>query len=184
MNALAPCVDFIGGPFTETEVMAVERDATSPAMARHAHFQIGEAVVNVDAQPHLRDIAKALEDLLRLPAGWDSYGSRRVSTDAALAAFVLLHGSVSDNTPLPEFVPTPEGGVQLEWHTDEVEIEVHCRPGWTYHLYICDSAGDELEVDLLRDDLSPAVNAIARLSDRGERNMDGPGLRGRSRHPG
>lgn len=59
--------------------------------------------------------------LLRLPPNWDTYGAQRVTWRAAAwGAWYAL-----TIRPAPGFVvPTGAGGVQLEWHTAEMDFEM------------------------------------------------------------
>lgn len=70
---------------------------------------------------------QALSRLLSLPAGWDSYDSPQISPACVAAANGLARDLLSDGVPAPAVVPTSAGGVQLEWHTRgiDLEIEVH-----------------------------------------------------------
>ena len=72
--------------------------------------------------------AQALEktnDLLRLPLNWDSYGAKRVDTQSALTSLQILAAAVLDVDAVPvQIVPTPQGGVQLEWHGAHGDLEL------------------------------------------------------------
>lgn len=64
-----------------------------------------------------------LNDLLALPAGWDSYDADPVDTDSALAALVLL-GRLRTHRP-PEISASPDGEIELEWsHGDLLVVLV------------------------------------------------------------
>src|ERR1035441_901027 len=69
--------------------------------------------------------AGAVVDLLNLPAGWNSYAAKPIAPQNALEAIRLLADFVGTDTPQPEFVPRVQGGIQLEWHTPVVDIEVY-----------------------------------------------------------
>lgn len=65
-----------------------------------------------------------LQELLRLPRDWDSYGAEPVAADAALTAAVIANACVQGGAPLPHIVPTVVGGVQLEWIKSKRILEV------------------------------------------------------------
>jgi len=70
--------------------------------------------------------AGAVVDLLNLPAGWNSYGAKPIAPQNAVAAIRLLAGILSaDTLPSPIVVPRVRGGIQLEWHSGVVDIEVY-----------------------------------------------------------
>ena len=62
--------------------------------------------------------------LLRLEFNWDSYGALTVSPRAVCAALRFLARELPAGAPLPSFVPTVDGGIQLEWHVGGIDIEL------------------------------------------------------------
>lgn len=68
--------------------------------------------------------AESLAALLQLPHGWNSYGAKRTDAHVVCAAFDLLASVMEDDTPGPSIVPTTRGGVQLEWHTANIDMEI------------------------------------------------------------
>jgi hypothetical protein len=69
--------------------------------------------------------AGAVVELLNLPAGWNSYAAKPITPQNALEAIRLLAAFVGPETPQPAVVPRVQGGIQLEWHTASVDIEVY-----------------------------------------------------------
>jgi hypothetical protein len=61
-----------------------------------------------------------MEGFAGLPRNWDSYGAKKINPVAIRWAKELLDKLGDGWIP----VPTPEGGVQLEWHRDGVDIEI------------------------------------------------------------
>jgi len=57
-------------------------------------------------------------------AGWDSYGAAPVS-DAALAAVPRILEVIGQT---PWIVPCNDGGVQFEWHSGDIDIEIAFGP--------------------------------------------------------
>jgi hypothetical protein len=70
------------------------------------------------------EVSRRLIQLLNLPQGWDGYSAEPISE--AMAAFVtnVLNSTMSEGTPSPDIVPASGGGVQIEWHTGGVDIEL------------------------------------------------------------
>jgi hypothetical protein len=62
--------------------------------------------------------------LLELPGGWNSYKASPIRKENVNVAVELLARLMRANTPAPNVVPKVRGGVQLEWHTRGVNIEV------------------------------------------------------------
>ncbi|HWZ98332.1 MAG TPA: hypothetical protein VN025_11280 [Candidatus Dormibacteraeota bacterium] len=65
-----------------------------------------------------------LINLLELPNGWNSYNARAISKENVTFAVSLLSRIMTVGTPAPQVVPKVRGGVQLEWHTKGINIEV------------------------------------------------------------
>jgi hypothetical protein len=59
-----------------------------------------------------------------LPENWDSYGGKKINRDLinqSLSTLELIMGPVS---PAPSVVPLRDGGLQLEWHRDQKDLEI------------------------------------------------------------
>lgn len=72
----------------------------------------------------LRPVIERLKDVVALPAGWDSYEARSVRPESIEHALQALVAVMSDESELPWIVPLPSGGIQLEWHADNFDIEI------------------------------------------------------------
>lgn len=68
---------------------------------------------------------KALVGLLNLPSGWNSYSAKRIVPQIATVALEVLVGLLDFDTPSPAVVPRVQGNIQLEWHADEIDIEIY-----------------------------------------------------------
>ena len=78
--------------------------------------------------PPPRSFLKGVEGvvkLLRLPKGWNSYSAKPIGPPNAIRAIQLLAELLRPETPPPVVVPTVRGGIQLEWHTRGVNIEIY-----------------------------------------------------------
>jgi hypothetical protein len=60
------------------------------------------------------------EELLKLKPDWDSYGAPSIHEITLEKAQVFLRSV--------EYVPLPDGGVQLEWHIFGVNLEIEFHP--------------------------------------------------------
>ena len=107
---------------------------------------------------------QSLVEALDLPHGWDSYGGKAIDPRCIAAALEMLMRVMRKNTPKPAVVPTSRGGIQLEWHTRGVDLEVEfLSPTHVRGLFGDLRAGTELESDLSFDQ-RPLTDAIGRLS--------------------
>jgi hypothetical protein len=67
---------------------------------------------------------QALKNMLSLAANWDSYGAPPIDPITLSSALEFLCDAIQDDTPAPSVVPTSHGGIQIEWHTQGIDIEV------------------------------------------------------------
>ncbi len=72
-----------------------------------------------------------LNELARLQANWDGYGSPAVQRAALQTAIRLLLELAPDEPAEPQIIPVPGGGVQLEWQTASRELELEILPQGT-----------------------------------------------------
>jgi hypothetical protein len=63
-------------------------------------------------------------ELLELPPGWNSYNARPIRKENVNFALGFLGQTMLADTPVPNVIPMVRGGVQLEWHTRGINLEV------------------------------------------------------------
>ena len=81
--------------------------------------------VNDDNTPAwMASVTERLNKLLSLPKNWDSYGAQPITRDAVDRVVAVLDSLASSSTPTPSVGPTPEGGVQIEWHERGIDLEL------------------------------------------------------------
>ena len=83
---------------------------------------------DADEPSWLLPLLRALDEIGSLPENWNSYGAKPVAVEAAVATLRLMAVMMTDATPLPAFVPTQSGGIQLEWHVRGIDLEIDVRP--------------------------------------------------------
>lgn len=59
-----------------------------------------------------------------LPEDWDGYGSPSISKQLCQHALMFLSCLESENIPTPFIGPISGGGIQLEWHINNRELEI------------------------------------------------------------
>lgn len=67
---------------------------------------------------------QAIDNLMKLERGWDSYNGAPITVAARRTARHLI-------TVAPYVVPCSDGGIQLEWHEEGVDFEVCIKPDGT-----------------------------------------------------
>ena len=97
------------------------------------------------------DVTRELEDLVRLPHGWDGYQAEPVSFTNAAFALQMLDKVCGPRAATPAIVPGVAGDLQIEWHTELGDIELHVRApndveAWCLRAADDNSDGEEKEL--------------------------------------
>jgi hypothetical protein len=112
----------------------------------------------------LRPAMARLEYLLSLPENWDSYQAARIDPRAVGNAIRLLAATRRPGAFPTAIVPTVRGGVQLEWHVRNVDLEVEVPAVGALHVaYENHDTGRAWELDL-RFDFTALVDALAEIA--------------------
>ncbi len=111
------------------------------------------AITSDDELPAwIAPVAAAIERVACLPDNWNSYVALRLQEQAACNGLMLLSRMMSDNTPVPSVHPTADGGIQFEWNTPRMAIEVEVTPEGKALALVEDlSSGEEWEADVTND---------------------------------
>lgn len=96
-------------------------------------------------QPWFHPTLSQLMGLLALEEDWDGYGAQRIDERAVKRAVAVLN-AVCPAGPEPWTVPTSDGGVQLEWACNGIEIEIEILPAGPAQILIVEPSGEESEM--------------------------------------
>jgi hypothetical protein len=105
-------------------------------------------------------------DYTNLEPNWDTYGSPPLKWDAGLFALNVLNQVMLRRTPVPQVVPTPGGGVQVEWHDRQIDIELHVKGPYDCELLVEDKRSGHTQSEELSSDFSRLQDAIKILTMR------------------
>lgn len=109
-------------------------------------------------------VMSAFKRLTQLTAGWDSYNAKPLASRAVRRSFYLLPSLLPYEGPGPTVVPTRDGGIQLEWHGIDLDIEVKIPPSGQITYFIADNrSGGEAEGPFNR---AAVTAALARISGK------------------
>jgi hypothetical protein len=90
----------------------------------------------------------ALRELLRLPPGWNHHNARPVALNALRAVIAALTSTMRHDSPAPDVIPLATGGLQLEWHSHQMDIEFAAGHHGELSVYVRDrQTGREWEGD-------------------------------------
>ena len=105
--------------------------------------------------------------LLQLRDNWDGYRTLSPRRDAGMFALEVLHQAMRPRTPLPQVVPSSDGGIQLEWHERGIDLELHVTTPYHCELWFEDHRSGQEPLSLeLTDNFSTFQAAIATLTSR------------------
>jgi hypothetical protein len=67
---------------------------------------------------------KRINDLAGLARGWNGYEAEEISAEMAISAVRFLTKIAHPSIAAPAIVPLSDGGLQVEWHRGELDVEV------------------------------------------------------------
>ncbi len=88
-----------------------------------------------------RIIFEGLQQLKKLEEGWDAYGAPPIEERALRRTADLLRKVVTEWAPLPDLMPSTDGGVIVEWYRPRRRLRITIPPEDTPTLFYRDEAG-------------------------------------------
>jgi hypothetical protein len=105
-----------------------------------------------DLPDWLAPVASAIEQIACLPDNWNSYTALRLRHESVLHGLRLLRCVMTREAGAPSVHPTADGGIQFEWNTPRMAIEVEVSPEGKALALVEDlSTGAEWEADVTND---------------------------------
>jgi hypothetical protein len=91
-----------------------------------------------------------LKEIANLVAGWDEGTALPVDPKLIRLAQEFISSELVTRTPVrPDLVPTFDGGLLFEWHTEEVDLIIEIDSVTAPTFYYCDNElGQEIEAPL------------------------------------
>lgn len=115
--------------------------------------------------PWQNDVVNSLCRFLELPNGWDSYNGRPLRHDTGMFTLQLLNSVLVAPTPTPQLVPVADGGVQAEWHQNQLDVELYISAPYACELTIIDHTTNTVETILLTTNFDRLSAALKTLVD-------------------
>ncbi len=112
------------------------------------------------------EVVDRLVELTSLPRDWDGYGGQPVKWDAGMFALNVLKQVMLPRTSLPQIVPSSVGGVQIEWHEKDIDLEFHVTAPYEGEVWFQDHRAGITSSKLVSDDLSELQAAVRTLTLR------------------
>ena len=126
-----------------TQMLTVPQDRQeapgAAALTNPGEHRVVELVVALPGRPRfdvtfsqppvwLNHVSHRLNELASMTGSWDGRGAQSLATDALLMLLHALQRTLNSSTPEPQFVLSPDGGLQVEWHQGGWDIEIEARP--------------------------------------------------------
>ena len=144
-------------------------DPTDPAEQRTGSqdtcLSLAATLSERDQVQHSRNFWEEVAPFLELAPGWDSYGAAAVSSGAIESAYGLFCSVMRPSTSFPNIVPTPRGGIQLEWDTPGLFIEVETLGRNRFGVLVEDKSSGAMDEFEIIADLTPLLKYFDRLSN-------------------
>lgn len=111
-----------------------------------------------------------LHEFAKMPEDWDSYGAPRIKEETILFAVYVLDCILRPGIPLPEVVPSSVGGIQVEWHEKDIDLEFHISAPYECEIWAHDYRGEKPDAsDEITADFSIVQEWVALLAARDQR---------------
>lgn len=82
-------------------------------------------------------------------------------------ALVVLDKLMRPRTPIPSVVPSSAGGIQLEWHEKDIDLELHISAPYQCEMWFQDRRTNQAPLALdLTSDFAAVVSPIQQLTTR------------------
>ena len=122
-----------GAMTTRGALQRLVREQSADSFALHdlsgRRRRRGRIITQSQLRPPWADAAeRQLNELLALEPGWDGYRAREVAGAAVEATVEVLDRFMSEAVEFPDLFPLNDGGIQIEWHADGVDIEIEVSP--------------------------------------------------------
>lgn len=157
MNALA--LTYADSFFPQNQ----NQPARRPSENAYASAQTRDIRVS-GKQEWKQDAYARLIHLMSLGHGWDGSDSLAVRPEIATFAWCALESVMTPSAPVPFIAPVSGGGLQIEWHTGGLDIELYISQPSRAELFIEYADGRERVENDLSSDFGPLSSAIAEIS--------------------
>ena len=97
--------------------------------------------------------------------GWDGYLGRPVSFSCAIFAANLIERLFTPSIPAPSLVPGSDGTLQIEWHRNRYDLEVHVHAPHRVTAVIYDLDRDQSSEIEVESDFTELANWVEKLRE-------------------
>jgi hypothetical protein len=110
-------------------------------------------------------VSQRLQELVRLPVGWDGYRGLPTRFEVAAFAYRVLESVCTSRDPEPQIVPGADGDLQIEWHLEGGDIELLISAPNNAHAWKCASESGETEEHRLGVDFTVVARWLSEMKE-------------------
>jgi len=148
--------------FDDVAFVAGVRSAVPAAMLGHNLYfvsgSMGAGTLISATPPWFDQLLTRVNEISTLAPGWDGHRAPPISHRPLGMALNYLNQVAPFLKVPPSMVPTASGGVALEWHRSNLDLEIEFTPAGEVTVFGGTDSGDELEGPL--DHYQPAVTYL------------------------
>lgn len=120
---------------TSASSTAAFNDLPPPTNVLELRSASTRVVVTEPVRGWLEGVKARFNELVQMRNGWDGYQGVPVKFVNANFALRMLEAVCDADAPAPQIVPGPNGDLQIEWHTNTADIELHVRAPNNVHAW-------------------------------------------------
>jgi hypothetical protein len=125
-----------------------------------------EYLMTDSGQKWREPVIRRLNELTALQPGWDGYEGVSVTFESAYFAMEVLEACCYGDDPTPQIVPGTSGDLQIEWHLERGDIELHILgPNEVRAWHIDENTGFDGEEVSLTNDFNIVLRWIRNLTE-------------------
>ena len=98
---------------------------------------------DVGSAKWLNQTIVALVRLIWLPRDWNSDNPKRIKPKTVERIIALLLSILDPDSTSPMVVPTTQGGIQVEWHQNEIDLEIEAESSGKLEFFFSGPKGDK-----------------------------------------
>jgi hypothetical protein len=114
-------------PAASSAAFTEPREQAYTVSARTSAYRVvvrNNALAANSLPPWVKPTISAFIEIQNLPDNWDSYGGKATNRELIKQSLLILGSIAQADSPAPSVVPMGNGGIQIEWHRRQQDLEI------------------------------------------------------------
>lgn len=126
------------------------------------------SVSELEIRPWMKPLLERLKELSSIEEGWDGFSAEPVRLDILFYSAQLMIEFMERNSRPPNLMPLHSGGIQLEWHLEEVDVEISIEEPYEARLWWRVNSTKKESTCMVKSylDIAPIVAFIAKFDTK------------------